>query len=139
MHRRAQATVPAALPRYLHGASFSQLHWESAQPLPTSWQSRCKSQGGDREEQEPAQKFNEIGTPPQPVLTRWSTWLNVAEYYAKNLVKVREIVNAFEGDGILVSNAKAAVNDPNVAKLLVEIHHDYQVLPKMIQKIESSK
>ena len=63
-------------------------------------------------------KFNEIGTPPQPVLTRWSTWLNVAEYYAKNLVKVREIVNAFEGDGLLVSNAKAAVNDPNVAKLL---------------------
>ena len=31
---------------------------------------------------------------------------------------------------ILVSNAKAAVNDPNVAKLLAEIHHDYQVLPQ---------
>ena len=36
-------------------------------------------------------------------------------------MKVREIVNAFEGDGILVSNAKAAVNDPNVAKLLAKI------------------
>ena len=76
-------------------------------------------------------KFNEVGTPPQPVLTRWGTWLNAAEYYAKNLVKVREIVNAFEGDGILVSvNAKAAVNNPNVAKLLAEIHRDYQVLPQ---------
>ena len=84
-------------------------------------------------------KFNKIGTPPQPVLTRWGTWLNAAEYYAKNLVKVREIVNAFESDGILVSNAKAAVNDTNLAKLLAEIHRDYQVLPKMIQKIESSK
>ena len=73
------------------------------------------------------------------MLTRWGTWLNAAEYYAKNLVKVREIVNAFEGDGILVSNAKAAVNDPNVDKLLAEIHRDYQVLPKMIQKIESWK
>ena len=83
-------------------------------------------------------KFNEIGTPPQPVLTRWGTWLNAAEYYAKNLVKVREIVNAFKGDGILVSNAKAAVNDPNVV-LLAQIHRDYQVLPKMIQKIESPK
>ena len=38
-----------------------------------------------------------------------------------------------------VSNAKAAVNDPNIAKLFAEIHRDYQVLPKMIQKIESSK
>ena len=84
-------------------------------------------------------KFSEIGTPPQPVLTRWGTWLNAAEYYTKNLVKVREIVNAFEGDDILDSNAKAAVNDPNVAKLLAEIHRDHQVLPKMIQKIENSK
>ena len=49
------------------------------------------------------------------------------------------IVNAFEGDGFLVSNTKAAVNDPNVAKLLAEIHRDYQVLPKMILKIESLK
>ena len=73
------------------------------------------------------------------MLTHWGTWLNAAEYYAKNLVKVREIVNALEGDGILVSNAKATVNDPNVAKFLAEIHRDYQVLPKMIQKIESSK
>ena len=54
-------------------------------------------------------------------------------------MKVREIVNAFEGDGILVSNAKAAVNDPNVAKLLARDSPDYQVLPKMIQKVESSK
>ena len=84
-------------------------------------------------------KFNEISTPPQPVLTRWGTWLNAAEYYAKNLVKVRETVNAFEGDSILVSNTKVAVIDPNVAKLLAEIHCDYQGLPKMIQKIESSK
>ena len=84
-------------------------------------------------------KFNEIGTPLQPVLTRWGTWLNAAEYYAKNLVKVREIVNAFEDDGILVSNANAVINDPNAAKLLAEIHCDYQMLPKVIQKIESSK
>ena len=50
-------------------------------------------------------KFNEIDTSPQLVLTRWGTWLNAAEYYAKNLA-------------------------PNVAKLLAEIHCDYQVLPK---------
>ena len=78
-------------------------------------------------------KFNEIGTPPQPVLTRWGVWLNAAEYYAKNLVKVREIVNAFKGDGILVSNAKAAVNNPNIAKLLAETHRDYQVLPRRLR------
>ena len=33
--------------------------------------------------------FGEIGTPPQPVLTRWGTWLNAVEYYAKNFLEVR--------------------------------------------------
>ena len=30
-------------------------------------------------------KFSAIGYPPQPVPTRWGTWLNAALYYAKNL------------------------------------------------------
>lgn len=83
--------------------------------------------------------FSEIGTPPQPVLTRWGTWLGAAEYYAKNLPEVRQIVNSFEGTGILVSRAKAAVNDATVAQSLVKIQRDYQELPKLIEKMESSK
>ena len=39
----------------------------------------------------------------------------------------------------LATATYTAVNDHNVAKLLAEIRRDYQVLPKMIQKIESSK
>ena len=52
-----------------------------------------------------------IGSPPQPVLTRWGTWLHAAEYYAENLVEVRDIANSFEGNSVLVTRAKAAVND----------------------------
>ena len=75
-------------------------------------------------------KFNEIGTPPQPVLTHWGTWLNAAEYYTKNLVKVCEIVNAFEGDGILVTNTKAAVNDPNITILLARFTATTKCFPR---------
>ena len=85
------------------------------------------------------QKFSKIGSPPQPVLTRWGTWLNAAEYYAKNLQEVRDIVNSFDGQGILVSRAKAAVNDCNIAESLVKIQRDYQELPKLIKQMESSK
>ena len=31
-------------------------------------------------------KFSAIGYPPQPVPTRWGSWLNAALYYAKNCV-----------------------------------------------------
>jgi len=84
-------------------------------------------------------KFNEIGSPPQPVLTRWGTWLNAVEYYAKHLVEVRNIVNSFEGNGVLVLRAKAAVNDWKVRESLVKIQRDYQVLPQLIKRMENSK
>ena len=32
-------------------------------------------------------KFSAIGYPPQPVPTRWGSWLNAAIYYPKNFLK----------------------------------------------------
>ena len=32
-------------------------------------------------------KFATIGCPPQPVVTRWGSWLNAALCYAKNYLK----------------------------------------------------
>ena len=84
-------------------------------------------------------KFNEIDSPPQPVLTRWGTWLNAVEYHAKHLVEVRDIVNSFEGNGVLVLRTKAAVNDSKVRDSLVKIQRDYQVLPQLIKRMENSK
>ena len=45
-------------------------------------------------------KFSAIGYPPQPVPTRWESWLNAALYYAKNLLEVKAIVESFVGCGI---------------------------------------
>ena len=43
------------------------------------------------------ERFASIGTPPQPVLTRWGIWLEAADYYSQNFVQVKKIVNSFEG------------------------------------------
>ena len=80
-------------------------------------------------------QFKHIGSPPEPVVTRWGTWLKAADYYADNLIEVKKIVNEFEGDGILVKRAKEAVNDAGILK----IKRDYSQLPKIIQEIESPK
>ena len=54
-------------------------------------------------------KFSAIGYPPQPVPTRWGCWLNAALHYAKNLPKVKAIVESFVGSGILVTQAKVSL------------------------------
>ena len=54
-------------------------------------------------------KFSAIGCPPQPVPTKWGSWLNAALYYTKNLPEVKAIVGSFVGSGILVAQAKVSL------------------------------
>ena len=81
---------------------------------------------------------NDIGSPPEPIVTHWGSWLQAAEYYATNLVKVREIVNSFGGDGIIVRRAKEAMNEVMLVPSLAQIQRDYMCIPKLISELESS-
>ena len=80
-------------------------------------------------------KFSAINSSPQLVVTRWGSWLKAAEYHHKKFPQVREIVNAFEGTGQLVTKAKEAV----AAKSLREIYQCYIKLVDEIQRAESTK
>ena len=60
-------------------------------------------------------------------LSLWGPWLHAAEYHATNLVEVCEIVNSFDGDGIIVRLAKEAVNEVTLAQWLAQIQRDYTV------------
>ena len=56
--------------------------------------------------------FHDAGLPssPDPVITRWATWLRVALCYSENLPAVHTIVNNWTSAGLLVSRAKDAIN-----------------------------
>ena len=48
------------------------------------------------------------------------------------------IVNSFEGNGILVKNAKNAVNNDGLTEQLVMIERDYKILVELVRKADSS-
>jgi len=57
------------------------------------------------------QKFHtdapHIPLPPEPILTRWGTWISAAIYYSKNFETVRQIVECFdENDAFSIKNAQ---------------------------------
>ena len=66
--------------------------------------------------------FHDAGLPssPDPVITKWATWLRAALYYRKNLPVVRSIVNNWTGAGLLVSRAKDAINVEGLVSDLVK-------------------
>ena len=66
-------------------------------------------------------KFSAISYPPQPIPTKWGSWLNAALYYAKNLPEMKAIVESFVGSGILVTQAKVSLQKSGLAGQLLEI------------------
>ena len=80
--------------------------------------------------------FASIGYPPQPVVTRWATWLKVTFYYAKKLPDIRRIVESFDGNGLLVQRAKKSVANPQLPFDLMVIMRDYQSLVEVLERCE---
>ena len=84
-------------------------------------------------------KFSAISYPPQLVPTRWGSWLNAALYYAKNLHKVKAIVESFVGSRVLVTQAKDNLQKSGLAGQLLKIKDQYECLVKLIEKMEKAK
>jgi len=72
--------------------------------------------------------FDVIGSPPEPIVTRWASWLKAANYYCNNLPQVKEIVDNAEGTGLIVLRAKEVLSNENLSHQLVEIKTCYTEL-----------
>ena len=73
-------------------------------------------------------KFSAIDYPPQPVPTRWRSWLNAALYCGKKLPEVKAIVESFVGSEILVTQAKVSLQKSGLAGQLLKIKNQYECL-----------
>ena len=83
--------------------------------------------------------FHDAGlpSPPDPVITRWPTWLRAALYCSENLPAVRTIVNNWTSAGLLVSRAKDAINVEGLVSDLVKINQ-YRTLAANVEFLEGS-
>ena len=83
--------------------------------------------------------FHDAGlpSPPDPVITRWATWLRAALYYSENLPVVRIIANNWTSAGLLVSRAKDAINVEGLVSDLVNINQ-YRTLAANVEFLEGS-
>lgn len=69
--------------------------------------------------------FSEIGLPPKVIVTRWSSWLRAVDYYCVNLPSIKNILNKISTDGILIQNAKNAIENNTLINDLITIKRCY--------------
>ena len=83
--------------------------------------------------------FHDAGlpSPPDPVITRWATWLRTALYYSENLLAVRTIANNWTSVGLLISRANDAINVEDLVPDLVKINQ-YRTLSANVEFLEGS-
>lgn len=81
----------------------------------------------------------QVALPPQPITTRWGTWIEAVCYYANNLEMIRNVLDALdEDDAMSIKISKNLVNDETIKMDLIFISSNYGFLNKSIKKLETS-
>lgn len=80
----------------------------------------------------------EIPLPPQPVLTRWGTWLSAALYYAANFTKIQDIINCFaEEESTAVQIVRTIIQKKSLHRDLVFLASHFVNFPTAITILEN--
>ncbi|CAH1988080.1 unnamed protein product [Acanthoscelides obtectus] len=76
-----------------------------------------------------------LSLPPEPVITRWGTWLNAALFYADNFVKIKDIFLSLDADSIALRSCKESI----LGGHLVFIKAHFFMLAKAIMELETTQ
>ena len=75
--------------------------------------------------------------PPNPVLTRWGTWLEAALFYANNFVEYKNAVLALQDDAVRVEKVKRVLSKEKLVKELAFIKTHTSHLPAIMTSLEA--
>jgi hypothetical protein len=80
-----------------------------------------------------------IPLPPQPVKTRWGSWLNAVEYYAKYYQSFIEFVNSLNPeDSVHIKEAQKISLNASLTCDLAYFNANFQSLVTVIKKLDSN-
>jgi hypothetical protein len=89
------------------------------------------------------QKFKatlQIPLPPQPIITRWGTWIEAACYYAENFDSIKTFVcgSLVPEDAASIRQAQLILQKSNIRDDLLCITNNFRSLPETIRKLEAN-
>lgn len=83
-------------------------------------------------------KAPNIPLPPEPIITRWGTWLKAVSYYSEHFKEIKNIILELNpNDAVSIKETQQILADPSLVTNLVYIHTNYGYLPSEIEKLEN--
>lgn len=88
------------------------------------------------------QKFRELlptlPLPPEPVLTRWGTWLEAVSYYAEHFSEVKTVLDSLNAeDAASIAIAQECFSEDGIDTKIQYIHTRFSKLPEIITQLEA--
>lgn len=81
--------------------------------------------------------MQDIRLPPQPIITRWGTWIEAALYYSEHLEDVKRVLDAMDkNEAASIPAAINACNEKSLQSKLVFIKTYFSKLPATITRLE---
>lgn len=81
--------------------------------------------------------FPDIALPPQPIHTRWGTWIEAVIYYATYFEQISDFLAQLDPeDAVSISKAQTAIAKANIKKDLAFIKTNFECLVVTITKIQ---
>lgn len=79
--------------------------------------------------------YPDTALPPEPVLTRWGTWLEAADYYATNYNNFKIIVNSFEPNSAAITECQRLLKLPELEEQIQFIKAHFVFLKNKITRL----
>lgn len=84
------------------------------------------------------EKLPGIPLPPEPVLTRWGTWLNCASFVANNYDGIKDVILGFDPNcSIAVEKCINIFKDPTISNKLATVNSNFTFIALAIEKLEN--
>lgn len=85
------------------------------------------------------EKLPDVPLPPEPIVTRWGTWLEAVQYYNSFFLDIKAVINGFSGDeSAAVRKAQAVLSVDSLQGDLAYLCTNFTFLANTIKKLESS-
>lgn len=79
-----------------------------------------------------------VSLPPEPVLTRWGTWLDAVSFYSEHFHGVKSVIDSFPPESaVSVREAQTAFNEPKIECALACIQNNFTFIATSIKKLET--
>lgn len=79
-----------------------------------------------------------VPLPPEPIITRWGTWLEAALFYAKHLNNIKKVIESFDpNEAASINNAQNVLKNNELEQNLSYIQAHFKTLPTIMKSLET--